>query len=127
MNQMYNCESTLTYFFKGSTPKWAVMALRIVFLAFVVLAGVMKSTTAWNFGDVGIGLITWGNMLCLLTCLPIAKKLLEDFEAQKKAGKDPIFDPDKFGWKGTETWREIRDKYQSGQLPQDPNFLPKEK
>ena len=66
-------------------------------------------------------------MLCLLTCLPIAKKLLEDFEAQKKAGKDPIFDPDKFGWKGTETWREIRDKYQSGQLPQDPNFLPKEK
>ncbi len=127
MNQMYNCESTLTYFFKESVPKWASLILHIVFLAFVVLAGVMDSTTAWNFGDVGIGLITWGNMIFLLTCLPIAKKLLEDFEQQKKAGKDPIFDPDKFGWKGTETWREIRDRYMSGELPADPNFLPKAK
>ena len=64
-------------------------------------------------------------MIFLLTCLPIAKKLLEDFEEQKKAGKDPIFDPDKFGWKGTETWREIRDRYVKGELPADPNFLQK--
>ena len=81
--------------------------------------------TSFTFGDVGIGLITWGNMIFLLTCLPIAKKLLEDFEEQKKAGKDPIFDPDKFGWKGTETWREIRDRYVKGELPADPNFLQK--
>ena len=125
MNQMYNCESTLTYFFKESVPKWASVALHVLFLAFVVIAGLLDSTTAWNFGDVGIGLITWGNMIFLLTCLPIAKKLLEDFEEQKKAGKDPIFDPDKFGWKGTETWREIRDRYVKGELPADPNFLQK--
>lgn len=116
MNQMYNCESTLTYFFNGSTPKWAVMSLRILFLAFVVIAGVMDSTTAWNFGDVGIGLITWCNMLMLFTCLPRAKALIQDYAEQKKAGKDPIFDPDKFGWDGTETWRGIRDKYMSGEL-----------
>ena len=127
MNQMYNCESTLTFFFKGTTPKWATMGLRILFLAFVVYAGVIESTTAWAFGDVGIGLITWGNMMFLITCLPIARKLLLDFEEQKKAGKDPIFDPDKFNWPGTETWRGIRDRYLSGELPSDPNFLPKEK
>ena len=63
-------------------------------------------------------------MLFLLTCLPIARKLLIDFEEQKKAGLDPIFDPDKFNWHGTETWRKIRDKYKSGQLPADPNFGP---
>ena len=85
MNQMYNCESTLTFFFKGTTPKWATMGLRILFLAFVVYAGVIESTTAWAFGDVGIGLITWGNMIFLITCLPIARKLLLDFEEQKKS------------------------------------------
>lgn len=125
MNQMYNCESTLTYFFKGSTPKWATMVLRIIFLAFVVYAGMIESTTAWAFGDVGIGLITWGNMLFLLTCLPIAKALLKDFEEQKDAGKDPIFDPDKFNWPRTDTWKGIRDKYMAGELPADPNFGPK--
>lgn len=46
--QMYNCESTLTYFFKGSQVG-TVIALVSFSLAFVVLAGVMKSTTAWNF------------------------------------------------------------------------------
>lgn len=124
MNQMYNCESTLTFFFKGSTPKWAFNVLRVIFLAFVIYAGLLESTAAWAFGDVGIGLITWGNMLFLFTCLPIARKLLLDFEAQKNAGLDPIFDPDKFNWHGTETWRVIRDKYKSGKLPSDPNFGP---
>ncbi|MGN1143133.1 MAG: alanine/glycine:cation symporter family protein [Anaerovoracaceae bacterium] len=116
MNQMYNCESTLTYFFKGSTPKWAVLALRILFLVFVVYAGIIDGSTAWDFGDVGIGLITWCNMIFLFTCLPRAKALLKDYEEQKKAGKDPIFDPDKFNWSGTETWKGIRDKYVSGEL-----------
>ena len=64
------------------------MVLRIIFLAFVVYAGMIESTTAWAFGDVGIGLITWGNMLFLLTCLPIAKALLKDFEEQKDADKE---------------------------------------
>ena len=45
-----------------------------------------------------------------------AKALLKDYEEQKKAGKDPIFDPDKFNWHGTETWKGIRDKYLSGEL-----------
>lgn len=116
MNQMYNVQSTLTFFFKGSTPKAAQTALSIFFLAFVVIAGVLDSADAWAFGDVGIGLITWCNMIFLFTCMPKAKALLKDYEEQRKAGKDPIFDPDKFGWFGTETWRGIRDKYQSGQL-----------
>ena len=55
-------------------------------------------------------------MLMLFTCLPRAKALIQDYAEQKKAGKDPIFDPDKFGWDGTETWRGIRDKYMSGEL-----------
>ena len=116
MNQMYNCESTLTYFFKGSTPKWATYGLRALFLAFVVYAGIIDGSTAWDFGDVGIGLITWCNMLFLITCMSKAKALLKDFEQQKKEGKDPIFDPDKFNWPGTETWRMIRDKYKSGEV-----------
>jgi AGCS family alanine or glycine:cation symporter len=116
MNQMYNVQSTLTYFFKGSTPKIAQTALSIFFLVFVVIAGVMDSTSAWDFGDVGIGLITWCNMIFLFTCLPRAKALLKDYDEQKKAGKDPIFDPDKFGWSGTETWKDIRDKYLTGKV-----------
>ena len=49
-------------------------------------------------------------------CLPIfivlltrpANKVLRDYEAQKKAGLDPVFDAEKCGIEGTYLWKKPR-------------------
>lgn len=60
--------------------------------------------------------MTWMNMIAVVCMLPLAMKLLKDFESQQKLGLDPVFDPDKFNIPGTELWREIRDKFKAGEL-----------
>lgn len=55
-------------------------------------------------------------MIAVVCMLPLAMKLLKDFESQQKLGLDPVFDPDKFNIPGTELWREIRDKFKAGEL-----------
>lgn len=55
-------------------------------------------------------------VIAVVCMLPLAMKLLKDFESQQKLGLDPVFDPDKFNIPGTELWREIRDKFKAGEL-----------
>ena len=55
-------------------------------------------------------------MIAVVCMLPLAMKLLKDFESQQKLGLDPVFDPDKFNIPGTELRREIRDKFKAGEL-----------
>lgn len=55
-------------------------------------------------------------MIAVVCMLPLAMKLLKDFESQQKLGLDPVFAPDKFNFPGTELWREIRDKFKAGEL-----------
>ena len=48
-------------------------------------------------GDTGAGMMAWLNIIAILLLSKKGFALLKDYEAQKKAGKDPAFDPEKFG------------------------------
>ena len=114
----------MSYFFvdKGHEPQWVTKACYAVFCLAAVYGSVIAANRAWDLGDTGLGLIVWINYLFLLLSCPVAIKLLRDYERQQKLGLDPVFDPDQFkGVKGFEhvdmsLWREIRDKFKSGQL-----------
>lgn len=124
LNQCYSTACSVSYFFadKGHEPKWVTKVCYGVFCLAAVYGSVIAANRAWDLGDTGLGLIVWINYLFLLLSCPVAIKLLRDFESQQKLGVDPVFDPDKFkGVKGFEhvdlnLWREIRDKFKSGQL-----------
>lgn len=124
LNQCYSTASSVSYFFlnKGHEPAWVTKVCYGVFCLAAVYGSVIAANRAWDLGDTGLGLIVWINYLFLLLSMPVAIKLLRDFESQQKQGLDPVFDPDKFkGVKGFEgvdmnLWSEIRDKFKSGEL-----------
>jgi AGCS family alanine or glycine:cation symporter len=70
--------------------------------------GAMRSaTTAWDLGDMGVGLMAWLNIIAILIVQRPALLALLDYEAQKKQGLDPVFDPDKLGIKNADLWHEL--------------------
>lgn len=116
MNMYYNCETNLAYFFKDGFPKSAQNVLRVIYLIFTFIGAVITADAVWAFGDVGTGSITWINVVCLLFLIKPAMALLKDYEEQKKQGLDPVFDPDKFEYKNTSLWKNVRDGFKKGNL-----------
>ena len=91
----------------------SILALRIGITAIVFLGAVAPgATSVFFFSDPMIGVLAVVNLLALTMLFPIAKRLLNDFRDQLKAGVvRPVFDPDKFpdlnidrtAWTGKET------------------------
>ena len=64
----------------------------------------------WTMGDTGVAMMAWLNIVAILLLSKKGFALLKDYEEQKKAGKEPTFDPKKFGIEdATGVW----EKYQS--------------
>ena len=86
MAYYFYAESSIAYIFTrcgkaGSRGEKAVIWIyRIVMLALVVLGACTSSDVAWKWGDVGLGLTTWINVLALLFLFPQALAALKDTE-----------------------------------------------
>jgi len=76
----------------------SIHGLRIGITAIVFLGAVAPgATSVFFFSDPMTGVLAMVNLLALAMLFPIAKRLLNDFRDQLKAGiVCPIFDPDKF-------------------------------
>jgi AGCS family alanine or glycine:cation symporter len=61
---------------------------------------------AWTLGDLGVGIMAWLNIIAILILQKPAMLALRDYETQKKAGKDPTFDPDALGIRNAEIWKQ---------------------
>jgi AGCS family alanine or glycine:cation symporter len=51
--------------------------------------------------------MAWLNIIAILILQKPALIALKDYEAQKKQGKDPVFDPDSVGIKNADLWRTL--------------------
>jgi AGCS family alanine or glycine:cation symporter len=85
--------------------KIALWALRIIVLAAALYGGLTEATTVWAIGDLGIGIMTWCNIVGLVILVPIVAKVMKDYERQHKAGiANPTFDPLALGIKRADYW-----------------------
>lgn len=84
-------ESMSRYMFKGS--KTAITAIRILFLVFCLFGIFIDGQLIWPMGDIGVGCMTWFNTFGVLLMSPVIFRIVEDYEKQRAAGLDPIFDP----------------------------------
>ncbi|MCG3056707.1 alanine:cation symporter family protein, partial [Escherichia coli] len=50
------------------------------------------------------GIMVWLNLIAILILAKPALVALKDYEAQKKQGLDPVFDPVKLGIKNADYW-----------------------
>ena len=52
----------------------------------------------------GVGIMAWLNVIAIIILQKPALKALKDYEKQKKAGKDPVFDPVALDIKDADFW-----------------------
>ncbi|WP_139368218.1 alanine/glycine:cation symporter family protein [Evansella clarkii] len=84
---------------------------RVATMSFVMLGAVAGLGFVWELADLFMALMTVINLVGIMLLGGVAFKVLKDYEAQRKQGLDPTFDPEKLGIKNTESWdQEINKK-----------------
>ena len=82
---------------------------RLLVVGFVYFGAVAKVQLVWDLADVFMGIMAVINLIAILLLWKIAKKVLHNYQAQRKAGKDPVFYADDVDGLGdVECWK--RDK-----------------
>ena len=76
----------------------AIMGFKFVLMAIVFLGAAAPGATAvFFFSDPLMGVLALVNLLALMMLFPILRRVLRDFDNQRKAGVDrPIFNPEEF-------------------------------
>jgi AGCS family alanine or glycine:cation symporter len=104
-------ETNIAYINRKIHRPWIMQALRVGMVAAVVYGSLRAAANAWTLGDIGVGLMSWLNIIAILLLQKPAILALKDYEAQKKAGRDPVFDPEALGIKNATLWSErLREK-----------------
>ncbi|AWE07600.1 sodium:alanine symporter family protein [Lysinibacillus sp. 2017] len=84
---------------------------RILVVGFVFFGAVAKVQLVWDLADVFMGIMAFINLIAILMLWKVAKKVLDNYIKQRKAGKDPTFYADEIdGLDNTECWE--RDRHQ---------------
>lgn len=79
-----------------------VFKLSAVFMIFI--GAQMNLRFAWNLADLTMGFMAIINIISILLLSGIVKKVLDDYDKQKSAGKDPTFSAKKLNIKNAECW-----------------------
>lgn len=108
MAYYYMADSNIAYINRKVHRPWISLVLKIVILCAVAYAATNDAGSAWAMGDVGVGLMAWLNIVAIIILQKPALACLKDYEKQKKAGLNPIFDPDEVGIKNAELWKDIK-------------------
>nr|WP_086939355.1 alanine/glycine:cation symporter family protein [Thaumasiovibrio occultus] len=87
--------------------KRSLPIFRLAVMAMVMFGSVAKIKVVWQMADVSMGLMATINIIAMLALSGLAIRVIKDYEEQYKAGKTPIFDPNKFPeLDELETWHE---------------------
>ncbi|MBR7560180.1 alanine:cation symporter family protein, partial [Mycobacterium tuberculosis] len=80
---------------------WVMGGFQLLFLAATGYSAVNSATVAWSLGDIGVGLMSWLNIIAILLLQRPALAALRDYEAQKRKQRDPRFKPQTIGVSNT--------------------------
>ncbi|WP_312514804.1 alanine/glycine:cation symporter family protein [Massilia sp.] len=100
----YIAETNIAYMDRNARHPWMNFLLKLFIIGATVYGAVKTADVAWALGDMGVGLMAWLNIVAIVLLHKVAFKCLRDYEAQKKAGKDPEFDPVALGIKNAHYW-----------------------
>ena len=109
----YMAETNVSYINRKVHRPWLSLLLKFALMASVIYGTVKSASAAWDLGDLGVGLMAWLNIVAIIILQKPALLCLQDYEAQKKSGRDPVFDPDALGIRNADLWREIKKKQEA--------------
>lgn len=108
----FYADTNIAYLLRRSRWERRVSLLFQAVLAISIILGSYRSSDfAWSLADLGLGFYTWVNLIALVFLTRVAIKLFQDYERQRRAGVDPVFDPDDIGVSNAPLWHEIGARY----------------
>ena len=106
----FYAESNFRFITKNTA---ALVVFRVLCLIAIFYGAVNSFDLAWNLADIFMGLMAIMNLIAILLLGKWAIKVLDDYSAQRKAGKDPVFVADTIpGLPATECWHVEESKLQ---------------
>ena len=100
----YIAETNVAFISKRKGGPLLMLLLKLAIMASTYFGCVRTATVAWDLGDMGVGIMAWLNVIAILILQKPALVAFKDYERQKKAGRDPVFDPVALGIKDAEFW-----------------------
>lgn len=104
MAYYYMAETNLSYLDKQNRNKWAIWLLRVLILVATFYGTIKTAEVAWTLGDIGVGAMAWLNLIAIFFLRKPVMKAFKDYKQQRKAGKDPVFQPKELGIKNASFW-----------------------
>ena len=87
--------------------KYVLLVFRVLCLAAIMYGCLNSFDLAWNLADIFMGFMAIINLVAILLLGKWALKALDDYTAQRRAGKDPVFMASSIaGLPATECWHE---------------------
>ncbi|MBR5637262.1 MAG: alanine:cation symporter family protein [Pseudobutyrivibrio sp.] len=103
LGNLYYVDNALIYLHGKKMPSATFMTVfRIICVAVIFIGATLSMDTAWAAADITMGLMTIINLPCCALLYGVVDKVLKDYEAQKKAGKNPEFKSSSIGMNSEE-------------------------
>ncbi|RFF30986.1 alanine/glycine:cation symporter family protein [Wenzhouxiangella sediminis] len=72
------------------------IVFRVLMLVLILWGSMQDLTTVFSFADLTMALLAVFNLIALALLMKVGFRLMNDYDQQWRAGKVPVFDPDKF-------------------------------
>lgn len=104
----YVATTNLVFLLGERKNRFLETLLKIGALAISFTGSVINADVMWAAGDIGYGIIGWMNMVSVLLLTPVVRKVIRDYDRQRKLGIDPVFEPRALEIRGADWWEEPR-------------------
>ncbi|MBQ3277277.1 MAG: alanine:cation symporter family protein [Oscillospiraceae bacterium] len=106
LGNYYYTEGCLRFIMKKEPSKGFMLGFRICAIVLVFLGSVISAGLAWDTADLLQALMVIINVPVILLLSRPALAALKDYEAQRRAGKNPVYVAEKNGVTDTDFWKE---------------------
>jgi alanine or glycine:cation symporter, AGCS family len=96
-------DTNLAYLARG-TNRGYVRTLEVVILAVVFVSSIQPAEAVWSAGDIGYASLGLVNIVALFLLARTALVTLRDYDEQRRAGLDPVFEPTRLGIRHADFW-----------------------
>lgn len=104
MVAFYYIADTNLAFIRGRSGGWPEWVLKAGAVGITFYGSVVSADAMWAIGDIGYGLLGWLNMLAIIALSGVVRKVMKDYDRQRRAGVDPVFDPQALGIENADYW-----------------------
>lgn len=106
-------EANLAYIVGHRSPV-LLRIMELALLAMTFYSTIQDASLVWATADIGYGALGILNFTVLIFTSGIALKALKDYDHQRSAGLDPVFDPASLGIKHAGFWEDLRAQSPAG-------------